>query len=116
MAATLLNNGAAFPSLTINAQTGTTYTFVLTDSYNTLVTAANASTITVTVPPNSSVAYPVGAILQIAQTGAGQVTIAAGSGVTINYTPGLKLRATNSVASLVQTATNTWLLSGDLTA
>jgi hypothetical protein len=116
MAANLLNNGAAFPSLTINAQTGTTYTFVLADSYNTLVTASNASAITVTVPPNSSVAYPVGAILQLAQSGAGQVTFAAGSGVTINYTPGLKLRAQYSVASLVQTAANTWLLSGDVTA
>ena len=115
MASTLLTNASAFPVLSINAQTGTTYTFVLGDANNTLVTASNASAITVTVPPNSSVAYPVGAILQLAQSGAGQVTIAAGSGVTINYTPGLKLRAQYSVASLVQTATNTWLLSGDVT-
>jgi len=116
MASTLQTSASAYPSLSFNAQTGTTYTFALTDANNTLVTAANASAITVTVPPNSSVAYPVGAILQIAQTGAGQVTIAAGSGVTINYTPGLKLRAQYSVASLVQTAANTWLLSGDVTA
>jgi hypothetical protein len=115
MASTLLTNASAFPVLSINAQTGTTYTFLLGDANNTLVTASNASAITVTVPPNSSVAYPVGAILQLAQGGAGQVTIAAGSGVTINYTPGLKLRAQYSVASLVQTATNTWLLSGDVT-
>ena len=115
MASTLLTNASAFPALSINAQTGTTYTFVIGDANNTLVTASNASAITVTVPPNSSVAYPVGAILQLAQSGAGQVTIAAGSGVTINYTPGLKLRAQYSVASLVQTATNTWLLSGDVT-
>ena len=115
MASTLLTNASAFPALSINAQTGATYTFVLGDANNTLVTASNASAITVTVPPNSSVAYPVGAILQLAQGGAGQVTIAAGSGVTINYTPGLKLRAQYSVASLVQTATNTWLLSGDVT-
>ena len=116
MASTLQTSASAYPTLSFNAQTGTTYTFALTDANNTLVTAANASAITVTVPPNSSVAYPVGAILQIAQTGAGQVTIAAGSGVTINYTPGLKLRAQYSVASLVQTAANTWLLSGDVTA
>jgi len=116
MASTLQTSASAYPSLSFNTQTGTTYTFALTDANNTLVTAANASAITVTVPPNSSVAYPVGAILQIAQTGAGQVTIAAGSGVTINYTPGLKLRAQYSVASLVQTAANTWLLSGDVTA
>jgi len=118
MASTLLVNTSsnAYYSLALNAQTGTTYTFVLSDASNTLVTASNASAITVTVPPNSSVAFPIGAILQIAQTGAGQVTIAAGSGVTINYTPGLKLRAQYSVASLVQTAANTWLLSGDVTA
>jgi len=115
MASTLQTSASAYPTLSINAQTGTTYTFVIGDANNTLVTASNASAITVTVPPNSSVAYPVGAILQLAQGGAGQVTIAAGSGVTINYTPGLKLRAQYSVASLVQTATNTWLLSGDVT-
>lgn len=116
MASTLLTSASAYPTLSFNAQTGTTYTFALTDANNTLVTASNTSAITVTVPPNSSVAYPVGAILQLAQINTGQVTIAAGSGVTINYTPGLKLRAQWSVASLVQTAANTWLLSGDLTA
>ena len=116
MASTLQTSTSAYPTLSFNAQTGTTYTFALTDANNTLVTLSNASAITVTVPPNSSVAFPVGSILQLAQTGAGQVTIAAGSGVTINYTPGLKLRVQNSVASLVQTAANTWLLSGDLTA
>jgi hypothetical protein len=116
MASTLQTSASAYPTLSFNAQTGTTYTFVIGDANNTLVTASNTSAITVTVPPNSSVAYSVGAILQIAQINTGQVTIAAGSGVTINYTPGLKLRAQWSVASLVQTATNTWLLSGDLTA
>ena len=118
MSATLLNNGAAFPSLTINAQTGTTYTFVLTDSYNTLVTASNASAITVTVPPNSSVAYPVGAILQLAQGGAGQVTIAAGSGVTITSTGAApaapKTRVQYSACSAIQTSANNWLVVGDI--
>jgi len=116
MESTLQTTASAYPVIAFNAQTGTTYTFALADGNNTLVTANNASAITVTVPPNSSVAFAVGAILQIAQIGAGQVTIAAGSGVTINYTPGLKLRAQWSVASLVQTAANVWLLSGDLTA
>ena len=116
MAATLLTNNTTFSTVAFNNQTGTTYTFVLGDGFNTVVSLANASAITVTVPPNSSVAYPVGAILQFLQGGAGQVTVAAGSGVTINYTPGLKLRAQNSFATLIQTAANTWLLSGDVTA
>ena len=116
MASTLQTNNSAYPTLSFNAQTGTTYTFALTDANNTLVTLNNASAITVTVPPNSSIAYPVGAILQIAQIGAGQVSVAAGSGVTINYTPGLKLRTQYSVATLIQTAANTWLLTGDVTA
>jgi len=116
MAVSLLVNNSTFPVVGFNAQTGTTYTFVLTDANNTVVSLTNASAIAATVPPNSSVAYPVGAILQFFQGGAGQVTVAAGSGVTINYTPGLKLRAQNSFATLIQTAANTWLLSGDVTA
>jgi hypothetical protein len=116
MAVSLLVNNSSFPSVAFNGQSGTTYTFVLSDSNNTVVSLTNASAITATVPPNSSVAFPVGAILQFYQGGAGQVTVAAGSGVTINYTPGLKLRAQYSAATLIQTAANTWLLTGDVTA
>jgi len=116
MASTLQTSASAYPTLSFNAQTGTTYTFVAGDANNTVVSLTNSSAITATVPPNSSVAYPVGAILQFFQGGAGQVTVVAGSGVTINYTPGLKLRAQNSFATLIQTAANTWLLSGDVTA
>ena len=104
------------PSRTpINAQTGTTYTTVLTDR-DSMVELNNASAITVTVPPNSSVAYPVGTTIDLLQTGAGQVTVAAGSGVTLNGTPGLKLRTQWSSASLFKRATDTWVLLGDLTA
>jgi hypothetical protein len=116
MAVSLLTNASVYPTLSFNAQTGTTYTFALADANNVVVSLTNASAITLTVPPNSSVAFPVGAILQFYQGGAGQVTVAAGSGVTINYTPGLKLRAQNSAATLIQTAANTWLLTGDVTA
>ena len=97
----------------INAQTGTTYTTVLADASK-LVTLSNASAITVTIPPNSSVAYPVGTKIDFAQIGAGQVTIAAGSGVTVNATPSLVFRAQYSGATCIKTATDTWLLVGDL--
>lgn len=101
--------------VSINAQTSTTYTFVAGDSGK-LVTFNNAAAITVTVPPNSSVAYATGTQINIAQTGAGQVTLVGDTGVTVNATPGLKLRAQYSGATLVKTDTNTWLLLGDLSA
>jgi hypothetical protein len=99
-------------NVTLNAQTGTTYTLVLTDNGK-LVTLDNASAITVTVPLNSSVAFATGAIVNLQQIGAGQVTVAGASGVTINGT-GTKTRAQWSAASLVKTATDTWTLIGDL--
>jgi len=101
---------------TINAQTGTSYTFVLADSYQNgtvMVTANNASGQTFTIPLNT-VAYPVGHTISIAQLGAGQVTIAPTGGVTLNGT-GTKLRAQYSSATLIKLATNTWLLVGDIT-
>jgi hypothetical protein len=97
------------------AQTGTTYTLTMSD-INKTVTLNNAVAITVTVPPNSTTAYPTGTEIDIAQLGAGQVTVAPGAGVTINGTPGLKLRAQYSRAKLIKTATDTWLLSGDIAA
>lgn len=97
----------------INAQTGTAYTFVLSDADD-LVTLTNAAAIAATVPPNSSVAYPIGTHIDFVQYGVGQVTIVAGAGVTVNATPTLKTRAQNSAGSLVKTATNVWLLLGDL--
>lgn len=97
----------------INAQTGTTYTTVLADGGK-LVTLSNASAITLTIPPNSSVAYPIGTKLDFIQIGAGQVTVAGGTGVTVNSTPTLKFRAQHSGASCVKIATDTWQLVGDL--
>ena len=97
----------------INAQVGTTYTTLLTDRGN-LVTLSNAAGIACTIPPNSSVAYPVGSILTFAQIGAGQVTLTAGAGVTLNTEVGLLLNAQYAQASAVKTATDTWLVTGSL--
>ena len=113
LAAAALNE--AFNELEINAQTGTTYTLVLSDRGG-LVTLSNASPITLTVPTNASVAFAVGTQIGLLQTGAGQVTVVGGSGVTVNATPGLKLRAQWSIASLIKLDTNTWTLAGDVTA
>ena len=123
-APTVTNGTFTTPTLTsplinvgINAQTGTTYTTVLADNGK-LVTQTNASAITTTIPPNSSVAYPVGAQINITQFGAGQVTFAQGAGVTIVSTGATasapKLRAQYSTATAIQTATDTWLVVGDI--
>lgn len=101
--------------LGINAQTAS-YILVLTDNYK-LVTLSNASNLTLTVPPNSSVAFPIGANITIVGIGAGQVTVVAGSGVTVSSAGAvLKLRVQYSTATLIKIATNTWLLIGDLSS
>lgn len=102
------------PTLTINAQTAS-YTLVLSDASK-LVEVSNASANTVTVPLNSSVAYPTGTQINILQTGAGQTTIAGTAGVTINSAIGLKLRTQWSAATLIKRATDTWVAFGDLSA
>ncbi len=100
----------------VNTQTGTTYTLVLGDSGK-LVTLSNAGTITLTIPLNASVAYPVGAEIDLAQLGAGQVTVAATGGVTLtSYTSLVKLAGQYAGATLKKTATDTWLLIGNLSA
>ena len=91
------------------------YTLVLTDKAR-LVEMSVATANTLTVPLNSSVAFPVGTEITILQTGAGQTTITPTGGVTINGTPGLKLRAQWSSATLVKRATDTWVAMGDLSA
>ena len=117
MAVTLLTNTSVTPTLAVNAQTAS-YTAVLADGNNTLVAIANASANTFTIPPNSSVAFPVGTILNIAQTGAGQTTITQGSGVTIvsngSTASAPKTRVQYSGASCIQTSANTWLVLGDI--
>jgi hypothetical protein len=95
-----------------------------TDSYtlsslterDSLIEINKASAVTITIPTNSTVAYPVGTSLDILQTGTGQVTVAGAGGVTVNATPGLKLRTQWSSATLFKRAENVWVVYGDLTA
>jgi len=94
-------------------QTGTSYTPVIGDR-GYIITMNNGSASTLTVPPNSSVAFAVGNSMRVVQLGAGQVTIVAGSGVTLRYTPGLKLRAQYSSITLTKIATDEWIVIGDL--
>jgi hypothetical protein len=101
-------------SLTSNTKT-VNYTLVLGDvgeSIEMNVVSAN----TLTVPLNSSVAFPIGTTILLIQVGAGQTTITPAAGVTVNATPGLKLRAQWSVATLIKRGTNTWVVAGDVVA
>ncbi len=104
----------ALADVSTSAQTAS-YTLVLSDK-NKIVEMNVGSANNLTVPPNSSVAFPVGSQINILQVGAGQTTIVAGSGVTVNATPGLKIRAQWSYATLIKRAENTWVLVGDISA
>jgi hypothetical protein len=97
------------------SQQSASYSLVLGDAAK-QVEINNGSANTLTVPPSTSVNYPVGTVIVVVQTGAGQTTITPGSGVTINGTPGLKLRTQWSVATLTKRASDTWLAAGDLVA
>ena len=116
---TLTNKTLTDPVVTesVNAQTGTTYTAVLTDAKQ-MVTLSNASAITVTLPPNSSVAYAAGSKIDFIQKGAGQVTFAQGAGVTIRSTGSTatapKLRAQYSAATAWYEGSDVWYIVGDI--
>jgi len=95
----------------VNAQTGTTYAPVLSDEGK-LVTLSNASSITVTMPQDSTTAFPVGATIDFVGIGAGLVTFSAGTGATVN--PTSVTRAQWSAVTAIKRAANTWLIVGDI--
>lgn len=102
------------PSVTVNSQTGTSYTLVLADAGK-VVERSNASANTLTVPPNSSVAFPVGTVISWSQEGAGLTTIVQGSGVTITSRGGLLASAGQyAEGTLRKRATDSWRLTGDI--
>jgi hypothetical protein len=98
-----------------NAQTGTTYTLVLSDVAK-VISLTNAASITLTIPTNATVAFPTGTQILLYQGGAGQVTVG-GAGVTIR-SQGSKLKLTGqySVAGLLKVGTDEWVLFGNTTA
>jgi len=114
--ATLTNKTLTAPviNVSINPQT-TAYELVLADNGK-IVEVSSSSDVTLTVPTNANQGFATGAQVTILQTSTGQVTIAGASGVTVNGTPGLKLRAQWSSAVLVKRSTNSWVALGDLVA
>jgi len=101
----------------INAQTGTTYTLVLADAGD-IITSNNASAVVITIPPNSSVAFPIGSSITVISIGAGLTNFAIGAGVTITSTGAVPaapvLRVQHSSATAIKTATDTWRVVGDI--
>lgn len=98
----------------VNTQTGTAYTLALSD-IGKLIETSNAAANTLTIPPNSSVALPVGTIFNVTQAGAGQTTVTAGAGVTIRQRQTkLNLAGQWAMVTIYQRAANEWVLGGDL--
>jgi hypothetical protein len=107
-------DAVATAMIAINAQTGTTYSVVLSDDGK-LLTCDNAASIAVTIVPNSSVAFGIGTQINIMQLGAGTVTITAGAGVTLQSAGSkLKTDAQYAVATCAKIATDTWVVVGNL--
>lgn len=112
---TAWNSLPYFNNIQTNEETAS-YTIALSDNER-LIEMNSASANNLTVPPNSSVAFPIGTKIDILQTGAGQTTIVADSGVTINSKEGnLKLSGQWSAATLIKRGTDAWALIGDLSA
>ena len=118
-ALTLSYDYAAGSKVTLNAQTAT-YTVVLADADQKLVTMSVASANDFLIPTNASVAFAVGTVINVIQIGAGQTTIkAVTSGTTTISSTGAsaiapKLRAQFSAASCIKVATDTWYVVGDI--
>jgi len=124
---TLPSGGITFSDGTIQTTTGvqsltpinvktSDYTLSSLTERDTLIEINSSNPVTVTIPLNSSTAYPIGTSIDILATNTGQVTIAGASGVTVNYTPGLKLRTQWSSCTLFKRDTNSWVVYGDLKA
>ena len=98
----------------VNAQTGTTYTLVIGDAFKT-VTMSNSSSNTLTIPPNSSVAFAVGDRIDVVMLGSGTTTVTGGSGVTVNgvSTGSGAIAAQYAAVSCLKLATDTWILMGN---
>ena len=116
---TIAYDYAAGSKMTLNAQTAT-YTVVLSDADQKLVTMSVASANDFLIPTNANVAFPTGTVINVIQIGAGQTTVkAVTSGTTTILSTGAtaaqpKLRAQYSAASCIKVATDTWYVVGDI--
>jgi hypothetical protein len=90
------------------------YTLTNLSERDSLIEVDSTSPVTITIPTNSAVAFPVGTTLDILGVNTGLITIAGDTGVTVNATPGLKLRTQWSSCTLFKRGENAWVVYGDL--
>jgi hypothetical protein len=113
-------SAAAFNGLvaySLNAQTGTTYTTVLADSYQMLITQSNASANAIKIPTNASVAHPVGTVITLLNIGAGLCTISAVTSGTTTVLSAGSVAAAPTLAqykscAIIKTGTDAWYVVG----
>lgn len=92
------------------------YTLVLSDQ-NDIIEMNVASANNLTVPLNSTVAFPIGTEIAITQYGAGKTTIVATSGVTLRSAGGLlSIGAQYAMVTLLKVGTDEWYVVGNLIA
>jgi hypothetical protein len=111
-----IQTSAGVPSLTEFTEKTSSYTLDTLDHKDNVVEMNSSSPLTFTIPTNATLAWPVGASMDILQTGTGQVTIANAVGVTLNSTPGNKLRTRWSSCTIMKRGADSWIVYGDLTA
>ena len=113
--ADMFNGLVAF---TVTTESGATYTVDNDDLYQVLIQTSNAGTKTVTIAPDSTLtAAAVGSAITFINTGAGLLTFAAGSGVTLSSAGAVSAAptvATHKVAQCVRVAANTWRIFGGI--
>jgi hypothetical protein len=111
------SSGTTTVSVSSNVTTQTaTYTIALADN-NSVVQMNSSSALTLVVPTDASVAFPVGSQVIVSQKGTGQVTLSGAAGVTIaSNSSKIKTTGQNSAAVLIKLASNSWLLGGDISA
>ena len=99
---------AAGGALYTNNQTGTTYSFALTDGGAT-VTASNAAASTYTLPQTSNVAFPIGTRIKLVNLGAGAVTLVKEGAETLI---GNTLLAQYATVMIEKTSATQWQVFG----
>jgi hypothetical protein len=114
LSAAMFNGLVAF---TLNAQTGTTYTTVIADSYQTLITQSNASANAIKIPTNANVAHPIGTVITVLNIGAGLCTISAVTSGTTTILSAGATAASPTVAqykscAILKTGTDAWYVVG----
>lgn len=110
------SQGLVAPLKFTTAPVNTNYTLVYTDEGKMVEMNYNVDApLTVTIPLNSSVAFPIGTEISIIQIGSGTTVITGSAGVTVNSYLGLKtIEAQYGVASVVKRGTDSWYLFGNL--